>query len=289
MGEVLSLGRVRVEVRSLDPARAEVWVSANAGPESSRGRAVLALDGKIRGPRCRYSQTVEVVYPLREVPTGHPCELLGRVVIPEPNLWDVQSPFMYGGTVQLLADGQPGDSRAVAFGLRDLRIGPSGVRCNGRPVALHGHTLDDRGGPVPWDDLRRRGVNLIQVPAEEGTAGRWSEADAVGCLVVYGLTDGEFAHRLALELAQHPCGLGWVVPAERINEPFVADLLGSAEGPTLPLGMELREPPTAPVPPAVRFVICPPAVLGALSEVTVLKLVRDEGRGGALSPVPPAG
>jgi hypothetical protein len=270
MGEVLGIVRVRVDVRSFDPVRAEVWVAVTAGPESSRGRVVLELQGNLRGPRCRYSQTVEVAYPLRKVPTDNPCELVARVVIPEPCPWDVQSPFLYGGRVQLLADGHPGDSCQVGFGLRDLRIGPSGVRCNGRPVELRGETLRDGVAEVPWGELRRRGVNLLLVPAAEGSVGRWAAADETGCLVIYELAAGEFAERLAAELSQHPCGLGLLVPAERMSEVNA--------GP-LPLGVELREPPRGPLPPGVRFVVGPADELSALGDLPVLKLVRDAATG----------
>src|SRR4051794_7203464 len=89
----------------LTPAEAEIALDA--------GQAVEAR-GRLTGPTCEYSTTVEVAYPVRG----------NRVVIPEPAWWDADSPFLYGGTVELWRDGsRVGECR--------VRIGLSHARSNG--------------------------------------------------------------------------------------------------------------------------------------------------------------
>jgi hypothetical protein len=276
MGEVLTIERVRCETRALSPARAELRVTVTAGPESARSRSMLELRGRLVGPRCRYSQTVEVAYPLRPVPADSPGEMAARVVIPEPCLWDPESPFFYGGLVELLADGRPVDLQTLWVGFRELRLGPKGVRCNGRPVVLTGETRDGRGRARPGDELRRRGVNLLLVRPDTWAEGLWSTADETGCLMVYELSDGENSRRLAVELAQHPCGLGCLVPPELANGPSVAELMRAvtAEGGQLPMGLELRDPPAGPLPEWARFVVGSAEALAGVVGEPVLRLVR---------------
>ena len=61
-----AIRRVHVRYRSLSPAAAEVWVSAEVA--GATPGAVGELHGRVMGPRCRYATTVEVAYPLRPLP-----------------------------------------------------------------------------------------------------------------------------------------------------------------------------------------------------------------------------
>jgi hypothetical protein len=65
--------------------------------------------GQLVGPKCPGVETVEVSYPLRPVQSGGP-ELLARVVVPEPNLWTEDRPFVYEGVVELWAGGVKRDA-----------------------------------------------------------------------------------------------------------------------------------------------------------------------------------
>jgi hypothetical protein len=84
-----------------------------------------------------------------------------------------------------------------------------------------------------------------------------------------------------VELAQHPCGLGLLVPPELANGPSVAELMRAvtAEGGRLPPGLELRGPPAGPLSAWVRFVVGPKEALAGLAGEPVLRLVRDEATG----------
>src|SRR5437868_6798803 len=59
--------------------------------------------GNMIGPQCKYANTIEIPYALREIARGDDQVEL-RVTIPEPAWWDPQSPFLYRGLVQLWQD-----------------------------------------------------------------------------------------------------------------------------------------------------------------------------------------
>src|SRR5437763_829243 len=157
----------------LDPAEAEVWISIY--PErltsDTQGR------GRLVGPRCAYATTVEVAYPLREhsreyKTTGQPSLDLDempsfrlRAIIPEPSLWDPESPFLYQAVLELWQDGQRCDQVRLTYELRTLNLGPRGLRCNGRPLSLRGVAL---GGCSEAEvrSLHQAGYNTLLVPAD---------------------------------------------------------------------------------------------------------------------------
>src|SRR3982751_515934 len=97
--------KVLLEDHSLDPMSAEVWITVY--PETLTPKTELR--GRLMGPNCPYASTVEIAYPLKPLMRSeqHPDGALRcRVAIPEPSLWDVQSPFLYSGPVELWQDGK---------------------------------------------------------------------------------------------------------------------------------------------------------------------------------------
>jgi len=70
----------------LDPAESEVWITVEPEERTETTR----IGGRLMGPRCPYSSTVEVAYPLRpwnKEPGEDSAEnLTMRVIIPEASL-----------------------------------------------------------------------------------------------------------------------------------------------------------------------------------------------------------
>ena len=130
--------RVNVWPTRLSPAEAELRVVVRPQQLTS----TTQVHGRLMGPRCRYTSTVEVAYALRESSReyekeGEPCIGL-RVIIPEPNFWEPQSPHLYEGSVELWQGRQLTDQRRIRHGLRVLSLSPGGLLCNGRPLVLRG-------------------------------------------------------------------------------------------------------------------------------------------------------
>jgi hypothetical protein len=213
--------QVQVRNGSLNPAQAEVWITVM--PEKQT--PTTELRGRLMGPRCPYSSTVEVAYPLRlpppnHVPPGTPG-LTMRVVIPEASLWEPESPFLYQGPIELWEDGRRCDQVVISHGLRAFLLGESGLRVNGRPLTLRGRNVtacsDDEAVA-----LHRLGYNLLVVPVEADTLPVWERADRLGFFVLgQVMDDGEQTVRHLERLSRHTSCLGWLLE-EDANPPFHA-------------------------------------------------------------------
>src|SRR4051794_4336841 len=110
---------VSLEDRSLDPISAEVWLTVR--PEQLT--PTTEVRGRLMGPSCPYATTVEIAYPLsplRQPEQQEPGTIRCRAAIPEASLWDVQSPFLYAGPVELWQDGERADRVTVRHGLRRI-------------------------------------------------------------------------------------------------------------------------------------------------------------------------
>src|SRR5580698_4261315 len=98
----------------------------------------LHVRGRLMGPRCPYAATVEVAYPLRELerndnPAGGASILL-RTIIPEPSMWDPESPFLYSGPVGIWQGDQQLEQQNVQLGFIGWGLGTRGLRVNGKYI-----------------------------------------------------------------------------------------------------------------------------------------------------------
>jgi hypothetical protein len=158
------------------------------------------------GPRCRFASTVEIAYHLRPL-TGASAPTK-RVILPEPSLWEPQTPHLYSGPIELWQNGQRVDVVDVCHGLRQFTIGPRGLTVNGRLMTLRGRyveTLTDAEALA----LREAGINLLVVPVGDGSRHVWAIADHVGFLVL-GRYQTVLSEMVLEDLASHACHLGWL-------------------------------------------------------------------------------
>src|ERR1043165_73087 len=98
------------------------------------------IKGRLMGPRCLYGATVEIAYPLNEIERDNHIVL--RVIIPEPNWWDPQTPFLYEGPLELWQDGQFCERREIRQGIRSLQLTSHGLKLNGRAFVLRGKLVE---------------------------------------------------------------------------------------------------------------------------------------------------
>lgn len=250
---------VSIRYGRLSPAEAEVWVTVYPERLTSDTQAT----GRLIGPRCPYATTVEVAYPLREQgreyeSTGGP-RLSMRAIIPEANLWDPISPFLYQCWLDLWQGRQCCDRVEVTYGLRVLNLGPRGLRLNGHLLALRG-VLVSECSEAEARALHQAGYNTLLVPAG-ADAVLWDLADRFGFLVLVRIADRaqlKAEVQRAEAFRKHVCCLGWVVAPEAVDQE-----LAGIVAQTLPdrfrgqlLGMELKQPPAGPLPEKVSFVLC---------------------------------
>jgi len=201
--------RIQVQNRSLNPVSAEVWITVL--PEHHT--PTTEVRGRLMGPRCPYSSTIEVAYPLRPLPTNQKqpdlSGLTVRAIIPEGSLWEPQCPFLYQGPVELWQDGQRCDQVILSHGLRSLQRNERGLRLNGRPLTLHGRktTVCSDQEATQW---HQAGYNLLIAPVAASSLGVWEQADRFGFLVLGQLGEDTDETRLIEILRSHASCLGWL-------------------------------------------------------------------------------
>jgi hypothetical protein len=264
--------RIHITNGRLDPVEAEAWVDVY--PEHLT--TATEVRGRLMGPRCPYSSTVEVAYPLQEAPLGkergqEACRRL-RGIIPEPCLWDPETPFLYEGPVELWQAGQLCDQVQIIHGLRRFNLGPQGLRWNGRPLTLRG-AICSSCQPDDALRLRRAGGNLLFAPVGAGNSVLWENADRLGFLVLGRVADRNGLAE-SLTLGGHISCLGWVLTSplvqdECLTAPLPLDLAADRRL----IGIELLHKPTEPLPDWVQFVVCPEDLLSALIEIALPKIL----------------
>jgi hypothetical protein len=102
----------------LDPLQAEVRIEVVAEKVTER----TELHGNLVGPRCISTTTIEIAYPMLEE-SRTSLSITVRVIIPEPSLWDAETPFVYEGRLILSENGHPVDSVEISHALRHCREG----------------------------------------------------------------------------------------------------------------------------------------------------------------------
>jgi hypothetical protein len=136
------------------------------------GPGGVEIRGRVTGPSCLYSTTIEVAHHVRG----------GRIIIPEPAWWDPQSPFVYHAAIETWCDGLRVEVEEVRLGLRHtVRTGERMIH-NGRPVDIK-LTSVEVGDEAELRRVRRAGFNAVQLPA--ALAEQVCEAaDRIGVFVV---------------------------------------------------------------------------------------------------------
>jgi beta-galactosidase/beta-glucuronidase len=195
---------VAIKDRLLDPAQAELRIEVELGETAP----AVEIVGRLMGPHCLYSNTIQIAYPLRPLAeTADERVRSFRVIIPEPSLWEPESPFLYEGPLEAWQGSSRVAQILLRHGLRALTLGPRGLRINGHQVRLHGVAT----AAVKPDDLasmRRRGVNLLVVSASIAVPAV-ELADRHGFLVlVKGSAPLDGVPEA--QLAEHPSWLGCV-------------------------------------------------------------------------------
>jgi len=258
----------------------EIWPLLGglaALPVPGQPTAGVEYRGKLVGPRCRYANTIEVAYPLRQTPG---MALTLRAVIPEPNFWDPVSPFLYHGTLEAWENGQLTTTVRFTHGLRSFRLGAPGFRLNGKPTTLQAAA---RSLPFEADlqQLRSAGCNALVIPVEvEGFA---DSGDELGLLIVRRI----HAANVRLEWGENPftprtSSLGYLVSQDLLQDAAVVGLLPNTrdalrEKETKPpyWGVELERVPAEPLPAGVSFVACSPALLPQLGALALPVLLLE--------------
>lgn len=264
--------------RILDPTLAEVAVFVY--PERLASRTQVR--GQLTGPHCAYATTIEVAYPWRETARTYEKEgephISARAVIPEPSLWEPQTPFLHEGTVELWDNGQLSDRLTIRLGLRDLKLSGRGFLLNGRPFAIHG-AARERFTPQHLPELRQAGFNALLARLGSPLGDLFDAADRLGFLVIGWLAEPHWPGSNN-PWGKHPSALSVVVAAEAERGLTLSLAVGALVNPPAyePLiGLEVTETPSGALPVEdfqYDFLVCDQPLLADLASCPLPKLVR---------------
>jgi hypothetical protein len=271
--------RVQVHDHRLSPAEAEAWITV----VPAQRKPTLEVRGRLMGPRCAYTSTVEVAYPLRPSLRAYDPEeiprLSTRVVIPEPSWWDLECPFLYQGPVELWDGSKCLDQIQVSHGFRVLQLTPQGLWLNGRPLRVRGVACD-QCSEEEARRLHQSGCNTLLIPMGDPSAGLWDIADWLGFLVLGRLTSKGDLPR-AQTLSAHPSCLGWLLAPEFGRDlPVIAILSAHPTAQGQLLGAQLDQRPVEPPPAGVSLVACTEELLPELADMHLPKIVLRHPRAG---------
>lgn len=215
----------------LDPVETELRIHV----KTEHLDAGTEIRGRLRGPHCAYASTVEIAFPVRELGRAGHFEL--RAVIPEPSLWDPESPFLYEGTLELWEGGAACDRITFRHGIRRVQLTSRGLRFNGKPFGLRGKCVEPTLSEVEARTLHDAGYNTLLTKVSETGLGLWELADRIGFCVL-GTSDhlARFVEHRA-DLTTHPSALGWIFnrvdfsagPAQESDRPLWFGINSSAQ------------------------------------------------------------
>jgi len=194
----IPLGGTRVATPDIDGDRAIVEVATTVRNQS-RHTAVTRLDWTVTDPDG--TEVARGTSPVSVLP-GEPATARARLAVPEPRLWNVDTPDLYRVRSELRGpSGEVLDEDAVSFGIRRLQLDPQrGLRINGVVVKLRGACIHHDSGPLgaatidAAEDRRVRllkaaGFNAIRSAHNPISRAALDACDRHGVLVMDELTD----------------------------------------------------------------------------------------------------
>ena len=147
----------------------------------------LHVRGRLMGPRCPYAATVEVAYPLRELERNPDKSggtgILLRTVIPEPSMWDPESPFLYSGPLGIWQGDKLLEQQTMQLGFIGWGLGTRGLRVNGKYIDLQASVVAGLDAESATR-LREQNVNCVVVDVGKAPPTTWDIADRYGFFVL---------------------------------------------------------------------------------------------------------
>ncbi len=275
------LSSVEVQTTRFDPVEAELGVTAVVSAPAQD----LELRGRLMGPRCVYTETIEVAYPLKPLPAEGdvPGDVLrARVVVPEASPWSPKTPFRYEGPVELWQGGVKVEETRVVHCLRHVVLRRRGLFLNGQAIPLRGvqrNQIDERAAR----DLHAGDCNLLLARIDGSSEPRALAeladlAERFGFLLLGQLDGSEETACWSAEtaLVRRSACLGWLLPQSLLATPQVwhsAMSLLHGQRRDLFVGLHVQELPLPVLPGHISFLAGDEQLLEQLGDLTLPKLI----------------
>ena len=147
---------VNIQTKQVSDVQATVEVATKVKNETAQDKTVYlstSTDGK--------AQTSPKVV----LPAGTEQEITQEIIIPQPELWNLDNPHLYQASVKVMEEGNVLDECKQTFGIRELKFTTDGFFLNGKKVLLNGGCLHhDNGilGAAAFDKAEERKVRLMK-------------------------------------------------------------------------------------------------------------------------------
>jgi hypothetical protein len=247
---------VRVWTQRAVPAEAAISILV----ELEQLTSTTQIRGRLIGPRCRYSSTVEVAYPLREwVRERHaqkPHPHIGlRVVIPEACFWDPDSPFLYQGPIELWQDGELCAQTEITHAMRSLAMTGGSLYVNGRLFTIRAAERSS-ASEAELLALHEVGCNTLVASLASAAETLWHQADQLGFFVLAKLDDLQELLRTS-DLSDHVSCLGSVMAGDMPHDLRAAGVLPNHLKWSARLaGLDCAALSSGPFPAGFDFAVC---------------------------------
>ncbi|QHF24564.1 DUF4982 domain-containing protein [Rathayibacter sp. VKM Ac-2804] len=156
---------VRITTPDIDPRRAVVEIATTVRNQST-GTAQRSVSTVLRAPDGRTVATDTAPITLR---AGATSVVRQRLYVQAPQLWDVDSPFLYTAVTTLGDTGTAVEERTTRFGIRTLQVDPmEGLRINGTTVKLRGACIHHDNGVLGAATIGRAEERRVQLLKDAG-------------------------------------------------------------------------------------------------------------------------
>jgi hypothetical protein len=163
-------------------ARVYARLPAADAPPSCR------LSGRIAGPTCAYSRTLQAAVPLSAQSAEPDGEwLLAEAIVPDPCFWTSELPLLYQVHVELRQAGELLESAERPLGIRPLAARRGRFVWEGRPWVARGASAAALPAAPPADWRSADLMMCVEAPSDE----LCSEASRLGCVLAAELSGSD--------------------------------------------------------------------------------------------------
>lgn len=158
-------GGLQITTPDIDEERAVVAAGITVRNDSLHTRTVTVAT-RIDGPDG--AQVAESSSPAT-IRAGESVLVRHRLYVPNPSLWNVETPTLYSAQVAVIEGTEVQDETSSTFGIRELRLDPHhGLRINGESVKLRGACIHHDNGILGAATIRRAEERRVQLLKDAG-------------------------------------------------------------------------------------------------------------------------
>lgn len=242
---------LRLENAVLTPTEAEIHLDI----QLPTGEQAKSIQGRLLGPKCPFATTIEIAYPIKLMPRSgiSGSTINARFIIPEPSLWDSQSPFLYEGWIEVESKSGEKWKIGISHGLRALRLALPGLRWNDRKCIVHASSVQDPSEETLLN-LRPTSINALVHDLEEGARELCHLADRFGFHTLFRIE--QKPSQEILQLGEHVAFLGWILAESAWQDKEILQAwLDATRDTQQMLAMECLQDLPTDIPTGVNFLV----------------------------------